>query len=58
MRGDPEPDASVAGGAAFDDEGYPDDYVGDGLDGSDDYVGDGLDGADDWEDDEDEYGDE
>ena len=25
------------------DEGYPDDYVGDGLDGADDYVGDGLD---------------
>ena len=28
--------------AQFDD-GYPDDYVGDGLDGADDYVGDGLD---------------
>ena len=36
--------------AQFDD-GYPDDYVGDGLDGSDDYVGDGLDGSDDGEDD-------
>ena len=30
--------------AQFDD-GYPDDYVGDGLDGTDDYVGDGLDGT-------------
>lgn len=29
--------------AQFDD-GYPDDYVGDGLDGTDDYLGDGLDG--------------
>ncbi len=29
------------------DDGYPDDYVGDGLDGTDDYVGDGLDGPDD-----------
>lgn len=28
--------------AQFDD-GYPDDYVGDGLDGTDDYLGDGLD---------------
>ena len=28
------------------DDGYDDDYVGDGLDGSDDYVGDGLDGDD------------
>ena len=36
--------------AQFDD-GYPDDYVGDGLDGNDDYVGDGLDGSDDGEDD-------
>ena len=36
--------------AQFDD-GYPDDYVGDGLDGTDDYVGDGLDGPDDCEDD-------
>ena len=35
--------------AQFDD-GYPDDYVGDGLDGADDYVGDGLDGSDDGED--------
>ncbi len=26
------------------DDGYPDDYVGDGLDGTDDHVGDGLDG--------------
>ena len=37
--------------AQFDD-GYPDDYVGDGLDGEDDYVGDGLDGDDeDYDDD-------
>ena len=36
--------------ALFED-GYPDDYVGDGLDGEDDYVGDGLDGEDDGEDD-------
>ena len=35
--------------ALFDD-GYPDDYVGDGLDGTDDYVGDGLDGSDDYDD--------
>ena len=28
---------------AYWDDGYPDDYVGDGLDGTDDYVGDGLD---------------
>ena len=35
--------------AQFED-GYPDDYVGDGLDGADDYVGDGLDGSDDGED--------
>ena len=35
--------------AQFDD-GYPDDYVGYGLDGADDYVGDGLDGSDDGED--------
>lgn len=32
--------------AQFDD-GYPDDYVGDGLDGDDDYLGDGLDNYDD-----------
>ncbi len=31
--------------AQFDD-GYPDDYLGDGLDGTDDYLGDGLDGDD------------
>lgn len=37
--------------AQFDD-GYPEDYVGDGLDGADDYVGDGLDGADDLDDDD------
>lgn len=36
--------------AQFDD-GYPDDYIGDGLDGTDDYVGDGLDGSDDYDDD-------
>ena len=30
----------------FDDEGYPDDYLGDGLDGTDNYLGDGLDGSD------------
>ena len=36
--------------AQFDD-GYPDDYVGDGLDGTDDYLGDGLDGSDDYDDD-------
>ena len=35
--------------ALFDD-GYPDEYVGDGLDGTDDYVGDGLDGSDDYDD--------
>ena len=29
------------------DDGYDDDYVGDGLDGTDDYVGDGLNGDDD-----------
>ena len=29
------------------DDGYDDDYVGDGLDGTDDYLGDGLDGDDD-----------
>jgi hypothetical protein len=39
--------------ARFDD-GYSDDYVGDGLDGDDDYVGDGLDG----DDDDDDYGDD
>ena len=33
------------------DDGYPDDYVGDGLDGDDDYLGDGLDGSDDYDDD-------
>ena len=33
------------------DDGYPDDYVGDGLDGTDDYVGDGLDGDDEFLDD-------
>ena len=32
------------------DDGYSDDYVGDGLDGTDDYVGDGLDGSDDYDD--------
>ena len=32
--------------AQFDD-GYPEDYVGDGLDGDDDYLGDGLDNCDD-----------
>lgn len=31
--------------AQFDD-GYPNDYVDDGLDGTDDYLGDGLDGSD------------
>ena len=36
--------------ALFDD-GYPDDYVGDGLDGDDDYLGDGLDGDNDYDDD-------
>lgn len=36
--------------AQFDD-GFPDDYVGDGLDGTDDYLGDGLDGPDDYDDD-------
>lgn len=36
--------------AQFDD-GYPDDYVDDGLDGDDDYLGDGLDGPDDYDDD-------
>ena len=36
--------------AQFDD-GYLDDYVGDGLDGTDDYLGDGLDGSDDYNDD-------
>lgn len=37
--------------AQFDD-GYPDDYVDDGLDGTDDYLGDGLDGDDeDYDDD-------
>ncbi len=37
--------------AQFDD-GYSDDYVGDGLDGTDDYLGDGLDGDDeDYDDD-------
>ena len=35
------------------DDGYSDDYVGDGLDGTDDYVGDGLDGDDDDYDDDD-----
>jgi len=35
------------------DDGYSDDYVGDGLDGTDDYVGDGLDGDDDNYDDDD-----
>ena len=39
-------DAADDDGAQYDD-GYDDDYVGDGLDGTDDYVGDGLDGADD-----------
>ena len=32
--------------ALFDD-GWSDDYVGDGLDGEDDYLGDGLDGSND-----------
>ena len=36
--------------AQFDD-GYPDDYFGDGLDGSDDYLCDGLDGPDEYDDD-------
>ena len=36
--------------AQFDD-GYPVDYVGDGLVGTDDYLGDGLDGSDDYDDD-------
>jgi len=37
--------------AQFDD-GYSDDYVDDGRDGTDDYVGDGLDGEDDDYDDD------
>ena len=37
------------------DDGYDDDYVGDGLDGDDDYLGDGLDGDDD---DDDDYADD
>lgn len=40
--------------AQFDD-GYPDDYVGDGLDGSDDYLGDGLDGPDEYDDDPEQW---
>ena len=39
--------------AAQFDDGYSDDYVGDGLDGADDYLGDGLDGAGDYDDDPD-----
>jgi len=45
----PRSPAPVDDEAQFDD-GYPDDYVGDGLDGTDDYVGDGLDGSDDYDD--------
>ena len=46
-----ETDPADDGEALFDD-GYDDDYVGDGLDGTDDYVGDGLDGTydDDYDD--------
>lgn len=33
--------------AQFED-GYDEDYVGDGLDGTDDYLGDGLDGDEDY----------
>ena len=42
--GQPSDLASADNDAQFDD-GYPDDYVGDGLDGTDDYLGDGLDGT-------------
>ena len=42
-------DTSDDDDARFDD-GYSDDYVGDGLDGTDDYVGDGLDGGGDDDD--------
>ena len=38
--------------ALFDD-GYPDDYAGDGLDGTGEYMGDGLDGEEEFDDDED-----
>ena len=34
------------------DDGYPDDYVGDGLDGTEEYMGDGLDGEEEFDDDE------
>ncbi len=37
-------------GEAQYDDGYDDDYAGDGLDGKDDYVGDGLDGDEDDDD--------
>ena len=36
------------------DDGYSDDYLGDGLDGEDDYLGDGLDGPDDGDDHDDD----
>ena len=39
--------------ARFDD-GHPDDYPGDGLDGDDDYLGDGLDGEVNYADDDSE----
>ena len=48
---DPEPpqdaDSADDDEEALYDDGYDDDCVGDGLDGSDDYLGDGLDGDDD-----------
>ena len=39
------------------DDGYPDDYAGDGLDGTEEYMGDGLDGEEELDDDADLYDD-
>lgn len=40
------------------DDGYPDDYAGDGLDGTEEYMGDGLDGTEEYDDDADLYDDD
>ena len=40
------------------DDGYPDDYAGDGLDGTEEYMGDGLDGEEELDDDADLYDDD
>ena len=48
-KSDPPRGLAPADDEAEFDDGYPDDYVGDGLDGTDDHLGDGLDGPDDCE---------